>query len=134
MYSPFRNMKPERGMIVKLTREFTERVMPVVWASEELKFKYERPWLVVQNDVQNKYSATTLLVYLTTVPPKNPKWEFMSRLPKKPNEKETWANCTNIVCVESGKDIEWLCDVRLKPLMGEMADIDRALRNALGLK
>ena len=120
-------------MIVKLTHEFTERVAPIVWVVDEFRYKYERPWLVVKSDAY-KNGNDTLLVYLTGIAPKK-KRLFVSCLPenKWPDGEETWANCTNIVCVESGKDIAFVCDRRLMPLMGEMADVDRALRNALGL-
>jgi mRNA-degrading endonuclease toxin of MazEF toxin-antitoxin module len=114
-------------MIVRLKKEFIERVLPVVVDKESglSTFKYKRPWLVVQNDAQNKTAPHTLVAYLTTVPPpENVRRSYMSKLPKQcwPEGKETWVSCTTIVLVETGKDIAEYYSPGLN--VDQMKDVD----------
>jgi len=88
-----------------------------------------RPALVVQNDVGNSSSSTTIVAGVTSKPPKKP-YPFEVRLQDGTLPKPSWVKCDQLLTV--AKD-------RLGRVMGvatpdAMAEVDAALIHSLGIR
>lgn len=88
-----------------------------------------RPALVVQNDIGNGSSSTTIVAGVTSKPPKKP-YPFEVGLPDGTLPKPSWVRCDQLLTV--AKD-------RLGPLMGVlssdvMSAVDDALTHSLGIR
>ena len=87
-----------------------------------------RPAVIVQNDIGNRFSATTIVVAVTSRPPKKP-YPFEIEIPDGVLPKPSWANCAHLYTIDKR---------RLGRLMGvlsgqSVAALDDALRASLGL-
>ncbi|HOT24045.1 MAG TPA: type II toxin-antitoxin system PemK/MazF family toxin [Thermoleophilia bacterium] len=87
-----------------------------------------RPAVVVQNDIGNRFSPTTIVVAVTSRPPKKP-YPFEIEIPDGVLPKPSWANCAHLYTIDKR---------RLGRLMGvlpgqSVAALDDALRASLGL-
>lgn len=87
-----------------------------------------RPAVVVQNDIGNRFSPTTIVVAVTSRSPKKP-YPFEIEIPDGVLPKPSWANCAHLYTVDKQ---------RLGRLMGvlpeqRVAALDDALRTSLGL-
>ena len=101
-----------------------------------------RPALVVQNDVGNKYSPTTIVVAITRTVPPQPYPFVVILLPQECGLPETSAvNCAQLATIQQAGPA-----ARLRPPRGEesvrpighvdeakMTEIDRALCYSLGI-
>ena len=102
-----------------------------------------RPALVVQNDVGNRYSPTTIVAVIThTVPPKP--YPFVVILsPQESGLPETSAvNCAQLATIQQAGPASRLRPPRgeetVRPIGGvdeaKMAEVDQALRYSLGIE
>ena len=87
-----------------------------------------RPALVVQNDIGNSSSATTIVVAVTTTVPKKP-YPFMVELANSHLPRRSFANCAQVYTIDKS---------RLGNMMGVvdatvMSLVDDALRHSLQL-
>lgn len=102
-----------------------------------------RPALVVQNDVGNRYSPTTIVAAITRTAPPQPYPFVVVLSPEESGLPETSAiNCAQLATIQQTGP-----DSRLRPPRGEetvrpigrlgearMAAVDAALRHSLGIK
>jgi mRNA interferase MazF len=100
------------------------------------------PALVVQNDIGNRYSPTTIVAAITRTVPPQPYPFVVILLPQECGLTDTSAvNCAQLATIQQAGPAS-----RLRPLRGEesvhpighvdeakMAEIDRALRYSLGI-
>ena len=87
-----------------------------------------RPALVVQNDVGNRFSPTTIVAAVTSRPPKK-SYPFELEIPQGVLPKPSWANCAHLVTIDKA---------RLGRAVGvlpteKLAELDEALCRSLGI-
>jgi mRNA interferase MazF len=87
-----------------------------------------RPALVVQNNIGNSASTTTIVVAITSKEPRKP-YPFMVELVDAHLPKRSWANCSQLYTVDK---------TRLGRMMGSapadvMVQVDNALVHSLAL-
>lgn len=92
----------------------------------------DRPCVVIQNDVGNQYSPTTIIAPFTTSYDPSDIYPFEAEVTAQgtPLEEDSVANLSQIRVIDTDK--------RVKKNVGSlpnsvMADIDRAIRNSLAL-
>ena len=89
-----------------------------------------RPCVVLQNDVGNRYSATTIVAAITTRFADRP-YPFLAPLPQGTLSRPSAVNCAQIRAVDrsrlTGQPIAHLDDATLR-------SVDDALRASLGLR
>jgi mRNA interferase MazF len=88
-----------------------------------------RPALIVQNDIGNRYGATTIVAAITSQAPKKV-YPFMVALPPDLLPKPSWVDCAQlrVVTMErlQGRPIG-------TPPADTLAKVDEALKRSLGL-
>jgi mRNA interferase MazF len=86
-----------------------------------------RPVLVIQNDVGNRYSPTTIVAHVSTTPRRD--YPFLVALASE-LDKPSWVHCETISTVPMA-----MLEERLAVLSSEaMARVDEALKNSLALR
>lgn len=87
-----------------------------------------RPAMVVQNDIGNRFSPTTVVAAITSRPPKKA-YPFELQIPQGVLPKPSWVNCSHLTTIDR---------TRLGRLMGalpadQLGALDEALGHALGI-
>jgi mRNA interferase MazF len=86
-----------------------------------------RPVLVVQNDVGNRHSPSTIVVHVSAMP--RPDYPFLVALDAGETGKPAWVHCETINTIPSE-----LLEERLATLApATMLKVDAALKQSLGL-
>jgi mRNA interferase MazF len=86
-----------------------------------------RPVLVVQNDVGNRHSASTIVVHISATPRRD--YPFLVALDAGELGKPSWVHCETVNTIPGD-----LLEERLGTLApGTMLKVDEALKNSLGL-
>jgi len=101
-----------------------------------------RPALVVQQDVGNRYSPTTIVVAITrTVPPKPYPFVVVIEPEESGLPEQSAVNCAQVATIQQGGSSSRLRppkgEAAVRPIgqlsAGKMAEVDRALKYNLGL-
>jgi mRNA interferase MazF len=86
-----------------------------------------RPVLVVQNDVGNRHSASTIVAHVSATPRRD--YPFLVPLDASELGKASWVHCETVNTIPRG-----LLEERLATLApATMLKVDEALRSSLGL-
>lgn len=86
-----------------------------------------RPALIIQNDIGNAYSPTTIIAHVSATPRRD--YPFLVALDAADLGKPSWVHCETINAIPCD-----LLEERLGTLAPEtMARVDEALRHSLGL-
>jgi len=87
-----------------------------------------RPALVVQNDIGNRFSPTTIVAAVTSRPPKKP-YPFEIEVPRDVLPRPSWANCSHLTTIDKKR-----LGRRMGALSaGQMLALDEALSHSLGI-
>lgn len=92
----------------------------------------DRPCVVIQNDVGNQYSPTTIIAPFTTRYDPSDLYPFETEITAKetPLDEDSVADLSQIRVIDTANRVKKNVGSLSNPVM---ADIDRAIRNSLGL-
>lgn len=86
-----------------------------------------RPVLVIQNDVGNRHSPSTIVAHVSATPRRD--YPFLVALDEADLGRRSWVHCETITTLPTA-----MLEERLGVLgAGSMARVDRALKRSLGL-
>ncbi len=86
-----------------------------------------RPVLVIQNDIGNRYSPTTIVAHVSATP--RLEYPFLVQLEETELGKASWVHCQTLATLPITMCEEWIGTLSAEA----MTRVDEALRHSLGL-